>query len=33
MPWNLVRLYIGLEDPDWLIQGLEKAAADLEEKA
>lgn len=25
MPWNLVRLYIGLEDPEWLIEGLEKA--------
>lgn len=22
-PWNLVRLYIGLEDPQWLIEGLE----------
>lgn len=27
MPWNLVRLYIGLEDPQWLIEGLEQALA------
>ncbi|MCB0587598.1 MAG: PLP-dependent transferase [Phaeodactylibacter sp.] len=27
MPWNLVRLYIGLEDPDWLLEGLEKGLA------
>ena len=25
LPWNLVRLYIGLEDPEWLIEDLEKA--------
>ena len=25
VPWNLVRLYIGLEDPQWLIEGLDKA--------
>ena len=25
IPWNLVRLYIGLEDPDWLIEDLEQA--------
>lgn len=24
LPWNLVRLYVGLEDPSWLIEGLEK---------
>ncbi len=24
-PWNLVRLYIGLEDADWLIEDLEQA--------
>lgn len=24
IPWNLVRLYIGLEDPAWLWEGLEK---------
>lgn len=24
-PWNLVRFYIGLEDPDWLIEDLEQA--------
>ena len=24
LPWNLVRLYIGLEDPDWLIEQLKK---------
>jgi cystathionine beta-lyase len=24
-PWNLVRFYIGLEDPDWLIEDLEHA--------
>lgn len=25
VPWNLVRMYIGLEDPQWLIEGLDKA--------
>ncbi|MCB0705722.1 MAG: PLP-dependent transferase [Saprospiraceae bacterium] len=25
LPWNLFRLYIGLEDPDWLIADLERA--------
>lgn len=25
LPWNLVRFYIGLEDPDWLIEDLEQA--------
>ncbi|MEL7122417.1 MAG: PLP-dependent aspartate aminotransferase family protein [Bacteroidota bacterium] len=25
IPWNFVRLYIGLEDPDWLIEDLEQA--------
>ncbi len=25
IPWNLVRIYIGLEDPDWLIEDLEQA--------
>lgn len=25
LPWNLVRFYIGLEDPDWLWEDLEKA--------
>ena len=29
MPWNLVRLYIGLEDPQWLIEGLERALAQV----
>ena len=24
-PWNMVRFYIGLEDPDWLIEDLENA--------
>ena len=24
-PWNLVRFYIGLEDPEWLIEDLEQA--------
>jgi cystathionine beta-lyase/cystathionine gamma-synthase len=24
-PWNLVRFYIGLEDPEWLMEDLEKA--------
>ncbi|MDX1940614.1 MAG: PLP-dependent aspartate aminotransferase family protein [Saprospiraceae bacterium] len=24
-PWNLLRFYIGLEDPDWLIEDLEQA--------
>ena len=25
VPWNLVRFYIGLEDPDWLLADLEQA--------
>lgn len=25
VPWNLLRFYIGLEDPDWLIEDLEQA--------
>ena len=25
IPWNLVRIYIGLEDPDWLIEDLGQA--------
>ncbi|HMQ46282.1 MAG TPA: aminotransferase class I/II-fold pyridoxal phosphate-dependent enzyme [Saprospiraceae bacterium] len=25
LPWNFVRFYIGLEDPDWLIEDLEQA--------
>lgn len=25
VPWNLVRFYVGLEDPEWLWQDLEKA--------
>lgn len=25
LPWNLIRLYIGLEDPQWLIEDLEQA--------
>lgn len=25
LPWNLVRFYIGLEDPEWLIADLERA--------
>ena len=25
LPWNLVRFYVGLEDPDWLIEDLESA--------
>ncbi len=25
LPWNLLRFYIGLEDPDWLIADLEQA--------
>ncbi|GJM31330.1 MAG: cystathionine gamma-synthase [Saprospiraceae bacterium] len=25
LPWNLVRFYIGLEDPDWLIEDLTQA--------
>lgn len=28
-PWNLVRFYIGLEDPDWLIEDLKQALAVL----
>lgn len=27
LPYNLVRLYIGLEDPQWLIEGLERGLA------
>ncbi|RMG84301.1 MAG: aminotransferase class I/II-fold pyridoxal phosphate-dependent enzyme [Bacteroidetes bacterium] len=29
VPWNLVRFYVGLEDPDWLIADLERAMAVL----
>jgi cystathionine beta-lyase len=25
LPWNLIRLYVGLEDPNWLIEDLEQA--------
>lgn len=25
LPWNLARLYIGLEDPEWLLEDLEQA--------
>lgn len=25
VPWNLVRFYVGLEDPDWLLEDLEQA--------
>lgn len=25
VPWNLIRFYIGLEDPDWLLEDLEQA--------
>ena len=28
-PWNLARLYIGFEDPDWLIEDLEQAMQTL----
>ncbi|HHH49526.1 MAG TPA: PLP-dependent transferase, partial [Saprospiraceae bacterium] len=28
-PWNLIRFYIGLEDPDWLIADLEQALLHL----
>mgnify|MGYP002625959411 FL=1 len=28
-PWNLVRFYIGLEDPDWLLEDLDQALAAL----
>jgi cystathionine beta-lyase/cystathionine gamma-synthase len=28
-PWNLVRFYIGLEDPDWLMEDLEQALLEL----
>lgn len=30
IPWNLVRFYIGLEDPDWLLEDLERALEALE---
>ena len=30
VPWNLFRLYIGLEDPDWLIEDLENALNSFE---
>ena len=29
IPWNLVRIYVGLEDPDWLIEDLEQALESL----
>lgn len=29
VPWNLVRFYVGLEDPDWLIEDLKRAFAVL----
>jgi cystathionine beta-lyase/cystathionine gamma-synthase len=29
LPWNLVRFYIGLEDPDWLWENLETALSEL----
>lgn len=29
VPWNLIRFYIGLEDPDWLIEDLEQALNSL----
>jgi cystathionine beta-lyase len=29
LPWNLVRFYVGLEDPEWLIADLEQALAEL----
>lgn len=29
LPWNLVRLYIGLEDPEWLWEGLEKGLENM----
>ncbi len=25
LPWNIIRFYIGLEDPDWLLEDLEQA--------
>ena len=25
IPWNMIRFYVGLEDPDWLIEDLEQA--------
>jgi cystathionine beta-lyase len=30
IPYNMVRFYIGLEDPNWLLQHIEKALEDLE---
>ena len=29
VPWNFIRLYIGLEDPEWLIEDLDQALAKL----
>ncbi len=29
LPWNIVRFYVGLEDPDWLIEDLEQALKTL----
>ncbi len=29
MPWTFVRFYIGLEDPDWLMEDLERAMGEL----
>jgi cystathionine beta-lyase/cystathionine gamma-synthase len=30
LPWNFVRFYVGLEDPDWLWEDLEQALAALD---
>ena len=29
-PWNLIRFYVGLEDPEWLIEDLEQALSSIE---
>ncbi len=30
VPWNLIRFYIGLEDPDWLLEDLRQALGSFE---
>lgn len=30
LPWNLVRIYVGLEDPEWLIEDLSQALEDMQ---
>jgi len=30
IPWTLVRFYIGLEDPEWLWEGIEEAMINID---